>query len=168
MWKDGRSNADTQTAVFEYGPENDPTSGFQVSYSSRFSNSAGGTKELYFSNGGTIDIDKNKITPDGGMTEREAKEMGLHANLLPEMTLASGDAKAATDANTGGDPLTNAHMRNWMQSVRDRKPANAPIEAAYSHSIALIMANAAYRTGQKATFNEATQEVMVGGKPFTL
>lgn len=168
MWKDGRTNADTITAVFEYGPENDPTTGFQVAYSSRFSNSAGGIKELYYSNGGTIDIDKNKITPTGGLTEREAQEMGLHANLLPEMTLAATETKVATGANMGGDPLTNAHMRNWMQSVRDRKPANAPIEAAYSHSIALIMANAAYRTGQKATFDEATQEVMVGGKPFVL
>ena len=92
----------------------------------------------------------------------------MHANLLPEMTLASSETKAATSANTGGDPLTNAHVRNWMQSVRDRKPANAPIEAAYSHSIALIMANAAYRTGMKATFYAATPEVMVGGKPFTL
>lgn len=168
MWKDGRTNADTITAVFEYGPDNDPTSGFQVAYSSRFSNSAGGTKEMYYSNGGTIDIDKNKISPTGGLTEREAQEMGLHANLLPEMTLSTKGNKVATSANTGGDPLTNAHVRNWMECVRDRKPTNAPIEAAYSHSIALIMANAAYRTGQKATFDESTQEVMVGGKPFTL
>lgn len=168
MWKDGRVNPDTLTAVFEYGPDNDPKSGFQVAYSSRFSNSAGGTKEMYFSNGGTIDIDKNKISPTGGLTEREAQEMGMHANLLPEMTLSSKDSKVSTSANTGGDPLTNSHVRNWMESVRNRKPANAPIEAAYSHSIALIMANAAYRTGMKATFDESTQEVMVGGKPFLL
>jgi hypothetical protein len=84
------------------------------------------------------------------------------------MTLASTESKVSTGANTGGDPLTNAHMRNWMQCVKDRKPTNAPIEAAYSHSIALIMANAAYRTGQKATFDEERQEVMVGGKPFLL
>lgn len=168
MWKDGRKNADTMTAVFEYGPENDLNTGFQVAYSSRFSNSAGGTKELYYSNGGMIDLDKNKITHEGGLTENEAQEMGMHANLLPEMTLSSDEVKAITSANTGGDPLTNAHVRNWMESVRDRKTANAPIEAAYSHSIALIMANAAYRTGQKATFDEKTQEVMAGGKPFII
>jgi hypothetical protein len=33
-------------------------------------------------------------------------------------------------------------------------------------SIANIMTNAAVRTGHKATFNEATQEVMVDGKVF--
>ncbi|ASZ14269.1 Gfo/Idh/MocA family oxidoreductase [Chitinophaga pendula] len=168
MWKDGRTNADTLTAVFDYGPQNDPSTGFQVVYSSRFHNSAGGTKEVYFSNGGTIDMANNKITPTGGLTEREAQEMGLHANQLPEMTLVSKAASVAAGANTGGDPTTDAHVQNWMESVRARKQPNAPIEAAYSHSIALIMGTAAYRTGEKATFDEATQEVMVGGKVFTL
>jgi hypothetical protein len=28
------------------------------------------------------------------------------------------------------------------------------------------MANAAYRTGQRVTFDEKTQEVLAGGKPF--
>ena len=46
------------TAVFDYGPLDDPTKGFQVQYTSRFTNSAGGVKELYYSNGGMIDMDK--------------------------------------------------------------------------------------------------------------
>lgn len=168
QWKDGRSNPDTLSAVFDYGPANDPDNGFQVLYSSRFHNSAGGTKELYFSNGGMIDMSTNKISPTGGMKESEAKAMGMKANLLPSLTLAEAGGPVSTSANTGGDPTTFAHMRNWMESVRDRKEANAPIEAAYSHSIALIMGNAAYRTGMKATFDEAKQEVMVGGKIFTM
>ncbi len=168
QWKDGRSNADTLTAVFDYGPSDDPSSGFQVVYSSRFHNSAGGTKELYYSNGGMIDIDQNKVTPTGGMKANEAGAMQMEANLLPEMELASKSMKAETGSNTGGDVLTNAHMRNWMECVRSRKTPNAPVEAGYYHSIALIMTNAAYRTGEKATFNEATQEVMVGNKVFTI
>ena len=40
------------------------------------------------------------------------------------------------------------------------------MEAGYSHSIATIMTNAAVHTGMKATFDEKTQEVMVGGKVF--
>src|SRR5712675_2333624 len=47
QWHDGRRNFDTMTAVFDYGPLNDMSKGFQVVYSSRFSNSAGGVKELY-------------------------------------------------------------------------------------------------------------------------
>jgi hypothetical protein len=53
-----------------------------------------------------------------------------------------------------------------MECVRSRKQPNAPVEAGYSHSIATIMTNAAVITGQKATFDEKTQEIMVGGKPF--
>ncbi len=169
QWKDGRSNPDTLTAVFDYGPQNDPSTGFQVVYSSRFHNSAGGTKELYYSNGGMIDMSTNKISPTGGLREREAKEMGMKANLLPEMDLSAAAASVETGANTGGDDTTLAHVHNWMQCVRKQDiKTNAPIEAAYSHSIALIMGTAAYRTGLKATFDEAKQDVIVGGKVFTL
>lgn len=169
QWKDGRSNADTLTAVFDYGPQNDPSNGFQVVYSSRFHNSAGGTKELYYSNGGMIDMSTNKITPTGGLKEKEAAEMGMKANLLPSMDLSQTAAAIETSANTGGDDTTDAHVRNWMECVRKQDvKTNAPIEAAYSHSIALIMGTAAYRTGMKATFDEAKQDVMVGGKVFTL
>jgi hypothetical protein len=64
--------------------------------------------------------------------------------------------------------MTSAHMRNWMECVRSRKETNAPVEAGYYHSIANIMTTAASHTGMKATFDESTQEVMVGGKIFTL
>jgi hypothetical protein len=92
--------------------------------------------------------------------------MGMQANLLPEMSLTEMAGKASTDASTGSDPLTTAHIRNWMECVRSRKQPNAPIEAGYRHAIAVIMANAAYRTGEKVTFDEQTQEVMAGGKVF--
>ena len=58
LWKDGRKNWDTMTAVFDYGPLDDPSKGFQVIYSSRMTNSAGGVKEIYYSNGGMLDMDK--------------------------------------------------------------------------------------------------------------
>ena len=53
LWKDGRKNFDTMTTVYEYGLLEDPTSGFQVVYSSRQTNAAGGVRKLYYSNGGT-------------------------------------------------------------------------------------------------------------------
>lgn len=165
QWKDGRSNADTLTVVFDYGPLNDPTSGFQVQFTSRFSNSAGDTKELYYSNGGMINLDTNEISDNGGLREREAAAMGLKPNLLPKIKLGEV-TKVETNANTGYDALTTAHVKNWMDCVRSRKTPNAPIEAGYQHSIATIMSNAAYRTGLRVTFDEKTQEVMAGGKPF--
>ena len=161
QWNDGRVNADTMTVVMDYGQG---TKGFQVQFTSRFSNSAGGTNEIYYSNGGELNLDTNTISPNGGLREREAKAMGLQANLLPTMKIEG--AKVATDADTGGDILTFNHVKNWMECVRSRKTPNAPIEAGYQHSIATIMSNAAYRTGQRVTFDEKTQEVMAGDKVF--
>jgi predicted dehydrogenase len=161
QWKDGRTNADTLTAVFDYG---DDKKGFQVVYTSRFSNSAGGTKELYYSNGGMLNLDTNQVTPEGGLRESEAKAMGLKANLLDKFELPK--VAMTTSADTSKDPSTSNHMLNWMECVRSRKKTNAPVEAGYSHSIATIMANAAYRSGLRATFDEKLQEVICGGKIF--
>ena len=91
--------------------------------------------------------------------------MNMQPNLLPEMSLTQTE-KVVASANTGGDSLTDNHVRNWMECVRSRKQPNAPVEAGYSHSIANIMTTAASHTGMRATFDEATQEVMVGGKAF--
>jgi hypothetical protein len=94
-----------------------------------------------------------------------ADEMNMQPNLLPEMSLTQAE-KVVASANTGGDALTDNHVRNWMECIRSRKQPHAPVEAGYSHSIANIMTTAASHTGLRATFDEATQEVMVGGKPF--
>jgi len=165
LWKDGRQNWDTMTAVFDYGPLDDLTKGFQVQYSSRFTNSAGGVKELYYSNAGMIDMDKQKVTADGGLTARSAAEMKMQPNLLQPLSLGN-DAAVSTAADTHGDPQTSANMRNWMECVRSRKTPNASIEAGYSHSIALCMNVAAIQTGQKVTFDDKTQQVMAGGKVY--
>lgn len=162
-WRDGRSNYDTVTAVFDYGNE-EGTKGFQVLYTSRMHNSAGGVKELYFSNGGTLNLLTNEVSSDGGLLEKYAKAMGMEENLLDYYKLP--DKHAATDSNTGVDNDTLNHMRNWMECIRSRKTPNAPAQAGYNHSIATIMCNAALRTGEKTVFDEKTQEVMAGGKVF--
>jgi predicted dehydrogenase len=166
LWKDGRQNWDTMTAVFDYGPLNDPTKGFQVQYSSRFTNSAGGVKELYYSNGGMIDMDKQRVTPEGGLRAKDAASMGLKENLLPSFSLVENAQSVSTAADMKGDPQTSANMRNWMECVRSRKTPNASIEAGYSHSVALCMNVAAIQTGEKVTFDDKTQQVMAGGKVF--
>lgn len=166
MWNDGRSNFDTMTAVFDYGPSDNLDKGFQVVYSSRMHNSAGGTKEIYYSNGGELNLQTNRVTPNGGLTARRAEAMGMKENLLPDIALADLEVQTNTDANTGADNSTSLHMRNWMECVRSRKEPNAPIEAGYKHSIANIMTTAALRTGKRVTFDEASQDVMAGDKVF--
>jgi predicted dehydrogenase len=165
VWKDGRRNWDTITAVFDYGPANDASTGFQVTFGSRMHNGDERPAEIYYSNGGELNLNTNKVSPVGGLTKRFADEMGMQPNLLPELRLANTEVVVAS-ANTGGDRLTSNHVRNWMECVRSRKQPNAPVEAGYSHSIANIMTTAAAHTGLRATFDERTQEVMVGGKVF--
>ncbi len=58
-----------------------------MQYTSRFTNSAGGVKELYYSNGGMMDMDKQTVTPTGGLTAKYAVEMEMKANLLPSSSL---------------------------------------------------------------------------------
>ncbi len=166
LWKDGRENFDTMTAVFDYGPADDLKSGFQVTYSSRFTNSAGGTKEIYYSNGGELNLDTNQVTDNGGLSERMADEMGMKPNKLTSFNLADNTPAVVTAADTGADNMTVMHMLNWMECVRSRKTTNGPIEAGYNHSIANIMTTAALRTGLKATFDTATQNVLAGGQIF--
>jgi predicted dehydrogenase len=165
QWHDGRKNWDTLTAVFDYGPLDDPTKGFQVLYSSRQTNSAGGVKEIYYSNGGSLDMDKQVVNSNGGLTAKAAAEMGMKPNLLGSFSLGGDQPEGmSTDANTGVDPQTSANVRNWMDCVRSRKQPNASVEAGYSHSVALCMCIAAMQTGERVTFDDKTQQVMAGGK----
>jgi predicted dehydrogenase len=162
LWHDGRKNWDTMTAVFDYGPLEDNSRGFQVVYSSRMTNDAGEVKELYYSNGGTLDLDKRTVSPLGGLSQQSASAMGMKANLLPKISLDESSGKISTAASTGADPDTTANVRNWMECVLSRKTPNASIDAGYSHSVALSMTIAAIQTGKRITLNDQRQELVIG------
>ena len=164
QWVDGRQSYDTFTTVLEYGESGVKGRGFQCVFQSHQTNCGGGSNpngespiEKYFGPNGCIDMGRKMVTNEGVETRKGWEETALPA---PKENVV-------TSANTGADSLTSNHMRNWMECVRARKNPNAPIEAGYSHSIALIMANASARTGSRATFDEAKRQVMVGGKVFT-
>ncbi len=165
-WKDGRKNWDTTTAVFDYGPLDDMSKGFQVVFMSRMHNGDENPSEIYYANGGELNLVTNMVSPNGGLQAAPASAMKMQPNLLEKFNLSDNAAKVVASANTGGDMLTSAHVRNWMECIRSRKEPNAPVEAGYQHSIATIMTNAACRTGSKVTFDEKTQEVMANGKVF--
>ncbi len=153
-WRDGRQSCDTFTTILDYGPEDTPDKGFQVVFSSRQTNAARGNVEKYHSTTQTIDLIKGTVSNEG---VEKAKE---ETKKLAETEVAN------TAANTGAGGMEVAHMRNWMECVRSRKQPNAPIEAGYSHAVALIMSNASLRTGMKATFDKAARQVVAGGKVF--
>ncbi len=161
LWKDGRTNFDTMTAVFDYHDAK-KDKGFQVVYSSRQTNEAGDVKEIYFSNGGTLNLDTNKVTPEGGLKAKYAEQMGMKQNMLEPLTVAD-EGGLETAANTGADKQTIAHMRNWMDCIRSRnQKTNADIHAAYNHSVALCMTIAALHSGKRVTFDDKKQDVVAG------
>jgi len=162
QWLDGRQSFDTFTTIMEYGKSGEKGKGFQVVFQSHQTNCLPGGnpnresgQEQYFSTTGMIDLVKGTVS-NGGVEKAKYHEERLPA---PKETIV-------TSANTGGDPLTSAHMRNWMECVRSRKDPNASVDAGYGHAIALIMSNAAARTGMRATFDPVSRQVIVGGKPF--
>ncbi len=155
-WADGRQSFDTFTTILEYGEDNNPGKGFQAVFQSRQTNAARGNVEKYYGPGGTIDLIKGVVSNEG------VEKAKPHEEKLTERY-----EKAETAANTGGDSLTRAHMRNWMECVRSRQNPNAPVEAGYWHTVSLIMANAAMRTGLVGTFDPVKREVLAGGKVFT-
>jgi predicted dehydrogenase len=219
-WRDGRKNWDTMTAVFDYGPidegANVAAKGFQVVYTARMTNSVGNVHEHYFSNGGMLDLEKGTVTPTGGLTEENAREAEMKANLVtpvtfappaPESDAATERASTATERterlerkpaagergvgsgsgmvsaagsgsgviaptpaasalasgeNIGPDEATAENLRNWMECVQARKRPNADIEAGYDHSVALCMTIAAMQTGQRVSFDDVKQEVVIG------
>ena len=151
-WNDGRQSFDTFTTILEYGPSKLNDRGFQAVFSSRQTNAERGCVERYYGPKATVDLCKGRYTD----------------KAHPKGAKLTADYKAAeTAANTGADPLTSAHMRNWMQCIKERKNPNAPVEAGYGHTIALVMSNAACRTGKKASFDEKSRQVIVDGKPWT-
>ncbi|HUU28288.1 MAG TPA: Gfo/Idh/MocA family oxidoreductase [archaeon] len=154
LWNDGRRNADTMTAVFEYGEGEDK---FQVIYSSRQTNSYGGVKEIFLSNLGAINLDTNKITGEGGLTAEFSLDGKDHR--LADMDIPSGQSLQTGVGET--DEMTVMHMRNFMECIRSRKKPNADIYAAYQHAIANCMTAQALHTGKRVTFDDARQEVIV-------
>jgi len=153
LWNDGRRNADTMTAVFEYGKGEEK---FQVVYSSRQTNSYGGVKEIFLSNLGAINLDTNKITGEGGLTPEHSLDGKDYR--LTEMEISSGESLSTGIGEV--DDMTVAHMRNFMECIRSRKQPNADIYSGYNHAIANCMTAEALHTGKKITFDQAKQEVV--------
>ncbi len=69
-------------------------------------------------------MDTNIVNSDGGLTEKYASEMGMKPFLLDTFELPQ--IKVETGSNTGADPLTNAHMKNWMDCVRNNNVKTNP------------------------------------------
>jgi len=73
----------------------------------------------------------------------------MKPNLLSSFSFVEHAEAASTAADTGADRRPLPTCATGWSGVRSRKTPNAPIEAGYSHSIALCMNVAAIQTGQR-------------------
>jgi predicted dehydrogenase len=138
-WKqDGYDVPDSIEVAYEY-PE-----GFMVRYATSFGNGAGNFAK-WFGTRGTLD----------------AKNLSPRATW--EMTAdGSGEPDRITSPVLFESREVVSHMQNFLDCVRSRQQPIAPIEAGFSHSVAVLMADAALTQGKRMTYNAAQRRIVPG------
>jgi predicted dehydrogenase len=138
-WKDARTAPDSIETVFEY-----PDEGFMVRYSTTFGTNAGSYLK-FFGTRGVLDASRWSWT---------------------EPFQVSGEGSGEPDRIQPGTDLpsleSTPHMKNWLECLRSRKAPHAPIEAGYTHSVAVIMADEAYVRGTRIVYDPVKQSMRQG------
>ena len=133
-WKDehGFTCPDHVQATWIY-PE-----GFLVSYSTNFGNGGGNAFRLSGTKGALdmLEWDKPIASGDGAI------EKGPLGDPEPVKAIERPD-----------------HFLDWLQSVRSRKAPHASIDAGYQHAVAVILADRAYETGRRQTYDPERREI---------
>ncbi len=137
-FKDRRTAPDSVETILEY-PE-----GFLVRYSTMFGNNANNYLK-FFATRGVLDATRWKWDLPfeiSGQGSGEPDAIGRDA-VIPPMD-------------------STPHMKNWLECLRTRKPPNAPIEAGYSHSVAVIMADESYVRGARMVYDPSRRAIREG------
>jgi predicted dehydrogenase len=136
-WKESYDVPDSIEVLLEY-PE-----GFLVRYCTMFGNSANNYAK-FFGTRGTMDA--KSLSPRTRWTA-SGEGSGEPDKIQKEMEVPVVE------------PVVH-HMKNFIDSVRSRKPPIAPIEAGYAHSVAVLMADEAYVTGRRVTYDHSKREIV--------
>ncbi len=136
-WKDARTAPDSVETILDY-----PEEGFLVRYNSTFGTNAGSYLKFF----GTRGV--------------------LDATRWGQPWLLTGEGSGEPDRVPPGAALPEVesphHMRNWLDCLRSRQPPNAPIDAGYSHSVAVIMADEALVRGTRMVYDPARRVIHAG------
>jgi predicted dehydrogenase len=137
-WKGPYDAPDSIEVVLEY-PE-----GFMVRYGQFFGLGAGRYLKFYGTRGWI----------DGSRWSRDAEWE------------ISGEGSGEPDRIAPGTKLPRVesapHMQNFFDCIRSRRQPNAPIEAGYSHSVAVIMADESYLRGERMIYDPKTRSIRKG------
>ncbi len=131
---DGYDAPDSVETILEYD-------NFLVRYSTAFGTGAGNYLK-FFGSRGTLDASNWNGQPFVVSGERA------------EQPLPVGTAIPAMES----DP----HMLNWLKCLRTRQQPNAPIEAGYSHSVAVILADEALIRGRRMVHDPVRRAIKEG------
>ena len=136
-WKDRRTAPDSVEAVLEYD-------GFLVRYATVFGTGAGNYLK-FFGTRGTLDATRWSWNQPFTLSGE-----------------GSGEADKLPPGSTIPMLESTPHMKNWFDCLRSRKAPNAPIEAGYAHSVAVIMADEAMFTGRRMVYDASKRAVRAG------
>jgi len=131
LWKDGREVPDTMNVAMTQPEE------MLFSWVSGFGNASLGSTEHVLGTDGTI-------------------SRGPRIRYLPEkVNLPAG---VALTGETSSSP--SAHMRNFMDAIREGKEINCPFDLGFRVSIACRMAVDSYRRGRSMRWDAAREEIV--------
>ena len=133
-FKDNRTAPDSVETILDYDD-------FLVRYSTTFGTGHGNYLK-FFGTKGTLDASNWSGKPFPVLTQGAEEP-------LPEGT---------SPPEVESDP----HMLNWLKCLRSRQQPNAPIEAGYSHSVAVILADEALIRGRRMVHDPARRVIREG------
>ena len=133
-YKDDYTAPDSVETILEYDD-------FLVRYSSAFGTSAGNYLK-FFGPRGTLDASNWSGKPFS------VSGQGAEKPLPPDTTIPEEPS----------DP----HMLNFLKCVRSRQQPNAPIDAGYGHSVAVIMADEALIRGRRMVYDPGKRAIREG------
>ncbi len=132
VYKDNFNAPDSVECIFEY--EN-----FLVRYSTAFG-TGNGNYLKFFGTKGAMDASNWSGKPFT-LDMKGAKEPLPADAAIPEVE-------------------SDAHMLNWLKCLRSRQQPNAPIEAGFSHSVAVIMSDEALVRGRRMAYDPARRAIV--------
>jgi predicted dehydrogenase len=154
-WHDGRENADTFQALFEY------PKGFMVSYATSFGNDAPSStrymgKKATLTNIGGEGSPRYQWVEEKGTYEDDAD---IDKKRASKYISLSGETAGTTLPPEGIDDRTLEHMANWFECMRSRKPPHCTVREGFAHSAANMMATESYWSGKRQYWDAANEAV---------
>lgn len=136
-WKDARTAPDSVETILEYQKES-----MLVRYSSAFGTSSGNYMHLYGTKGMLNATQWGRPWPISGAGSQEPDRI----------------AEGATLPEVESKPL----MLDWLECLRTRRTPIAPIDAGYSHSVAVIMSDEALIRGKRMVYDATRRAIREG------